>query len=228
MYTNVNLAATLGALALIGTCLLLIVLALVSVYFLIRRRSTTARLTLVAIALIAGIYLAAMLIFAFRSREYLLLRGEEKYFCELDCHLAYSLTAVSETTTLGEGRDLITAAGVFRIVTIKTRFDETTIGSTRGDGLLYPNARVVTISDANGKQYFPVPKAQAALEKSHVAGTAMTVPLRPGDSYTTSLVFDLPAEFKAGTLLIQEGELTTRFVIGHENGLFHKKTRFRI
>jgi hypothetical protein len=70
--------------------------------------------------------------------------------------------------------------------------------------------------------------AQSVLEKSQTAGTAMTIPLRPGESYSTTLVFDLPADIKNPTLLIHEGEFLTHFVIGHENSFLHKKTRFQI
>jgi len=117
---------------------------------------------------------------------------------------------------------------MLRVVTIKTRFDETTIGRNRGDRLLYPNSRVVTISDANGTEYSPSAAAQSVLEKSQAAGTAMTAPLRPRETYSTTIVFDLPADIKNPTLLIHEGESLTHFVIGHENSFLHKKTRFQI
>jgi hypothetical protein len=120
------------------------------------------------------------------------------------------------------------AAGVFHLITIKTRFDESTIGANRGNGLLYPNSRVVTVSDENGKQYFPSAEAQSLLAQTQSAGTAMTIPLRPGESYSTTLVFDLPEGIRNPTLLIREGETVTRLVIGHENSPFHKKTRFQI
>ncbi len=106
--------------------------------------------------------------------------------------------------------------------------DENTIGAHRGDGLLYPNSRVVTVSDEQGNEYFPSTAAQAVLDKSHAAGTAMSIPLRPGETYSTVLVFDLPTDSKSPTLFIREGELVTHFVIGHENSPFHKKTKFRI
>jgi hypothetical protein len=177
---------------------------------------------------VAGLYLVVLLIFSFASSEKLLARGEEKHFCEIDCHLAYSVTDVRETKTLGDTPNQLTAAGVFHVVTITTRFDENTINPHRGNGLLYPNSRVVTVSDQNGNQYFPSVDAQGVLEKSQAAGTPMTIPLRPSESYSTTLVFDLPADIKNATLLIREGELVTHFVIGHENSFLHKKTRFQI
>ena len=228
MYTNVNLAAPVGALAFLGTAFLFLVVGVVFLYSLVRKKFGLTKFALMTFTLIAGLYLAVLLIFSFASSEKVLARGEEKHFCEIDCHLAYFVTDVQETKTIGEGPNQVTAAGMFRVVTIKTRFDETTIGRNRGDGLLYPNSRVVTVSDVNGKQYFPSTEAQGVLEKSQAAGTAMTIPLRPGETYSTTVAFDLPADIKGPTLLIREGESVTHFVIGHENSFLHKKTRFQI
>ena len=228
MFTNVNLAAPVGAVAFLGTAFLLFVLGVALIYSLVRKKLGLRKLALLTIALVAALYLAVLLIFSLASSEKVLARGEEKHFCEIDCHLAYSITDVKETKTLGEGPNQVTAAETFRVVTIKTRFDETTIGRNRGNGLLYPNSRVITVSDVNGKQYSPSAVAQNVLEKSQAAGTAMTIPLRPSETYSTTLAFDLPADIKSPTLLIREGESVTRFVIGHENSFLHKKTRFQI
>lgn len=228
MYTNVNLAAPVGALAFLGTGFLLFVVGLAFIYSVVRKKFWLTKLSLISIGLVAGLYLVILLIFSFASSEKVLARGEEKHFCEIDCHLAYSVTDVRETSTLGDAPNQATAAGVFRVVTIKTRFDENTISSTRGNGLLYPNSRVVTVSDEHGNQYSPSAEAQSVLEKSQAAGTPMTIPLRPGETYSTTLVFDLPASIKSPTLLIREGESVTHFVIGHENSPLHKKTRFQI
>jgi hypothetical protein len=228
MYTNVNLAAPLGALALLGTGFLLLTAGLTLGYSVLMKKSWLTKFALLTIALVGAVYLAVLLIYSFASSEKVLARGEEKHFCEIDCHLAYSVTDVHETKVLGEGPNQLTAAGLFRVLTIKTRFDETTIGRNRGDRLLYPNSRVVSINDENGTQYFPSAVGQNVLEKSQTAGTAMTVPLRPRETYSTTLVFDLPADIKNPTLLIHEGEFLTHFVIGHENSFLHKKTRFQI
>jgi hypothetical protein len=228
MYTNVNLAAPIGVLLFLGTGFLLFVISLGFLYSLVKKKAGLTKLALISMLIVAGCYLVVILIFSFASSDKVLARGQEKHFCEIDCHLAYSVTGVNETKTLGEAPNQMTAAGVFRVVTIKTRFDETTIGRNRGDGLLYPNSRVVTVTDDSGKQYSPAVEAQGLLEKSHAAGTAMTIPLRPGESYSTTFVFDLPADVKNPTLLIREGEGVTHLVIGHENSLLHKKTRFQI
>ena len=113
------------------------------------------------------------------------------------------------------------------MITIKTRFDETTIGRNRGDGLLYPNSRLVSIKDDNGTQYFPSAIAQSVLEKSQTAGRG-DHSAAPRRKVLDHVVFDLPADIQNPTLLIREGELVTHFVIGHENSPLHKKTRFQL
>ena len=228
MYTNVNLAAPIGALALLATGFLLLTAGLTFGYSLVMKKSRLRKIALLTILLLAGGYTAILLIYSFASSEKVLARGVEKHFCEIDCHLAYSVTDVHDTKVLGEGPDQLAATGMFRVITVKTRFDETTIGRNRGDRLLYPNSHLVSIKDDNGTQYFPSAIAQSVLEKSQTAGTPMTIPLRPSESYSTTLVFDLPADFRNPTLLIHEGEFVTHFVIGHENSFIHKKTRFQL
>jgi hypothetical protein len=228
MYTNVNLSAPVGVLAFLGTGLLILVAGLALVGSLVARKFRFAKFVLIAMLIIAGIYVGAMLAFSLAGREKVLARSEEKHFCEIDCHLAYSITNVRQTKTLGTGPSQSTAQGVYAIVTIKTRFDETTIASWRGNGLLYPNSRVLTLIDERGNKHAPANAALPALEAPPASSTPLTAPLRPGESYTTEIVFDLPADVKSATLLIHEGEFVTHFIIGHENSFWHGKTRFQL
>src|SRR5437870_1835595 len=218
MNTNVNLTAPVGALALLGTGFLFLVTAVVLIQSLVAKKRGRAKIVLVAMLVIAGVYLAAMLIFSFASHERVLASGSEKHFCELDCHLAYSIANTSQSRTLGSLANQTTAQGVYTVVTIKTRFDETTIAPWRGNGLLYPNSRALTLIDERGNRYEPVSQS----------GTPLTNPLRPGESYTTDIVFDVPSEMKHARLLMNESDWITRLVIGHENSPLHKKASFQI
>ena len=218
MNANVNLAAPVGALALLGTGFLLFVAAIVLIQSMIARKPSRARVVLVAMLALAGAYAAAILVFSFVSHETVLARGEEKHFCELDCHLAYSIVNVTQAGTIEDGPNQTPARGAYTIVTLKTRFDETTIAPWRGNGLLSPNRRVLTLIDDRGNRYGP----------SRQTGTPLTTPLRPGESYITYVAFDLPLEMKPATLLVNEGEWETHLVIGHENSPLHKKVRFQL
>lgn len=228
MFTNVNLSAPLGVMALLSTALIFVLVGLAFIYTLVRRQFGANRLVLAAAVIVAALYIGVMLLFAFASSEKVLARGQEKHFCEIDCHLAYSVVDVTDSKTLGAAPDQTTAAGTFRVVTIKTRFDETTIGANRGDGLLYPNSRALIVVDENGQRYLPSAEGQSVLEQTKSAGTAMSTPLRPSESYTTTLVFDLPTNVRNPALLINEGEWITHFVIGHENSPFHKTTKLQL
>jgi hypothetical protein len=213
---------------LLGTGFLLLVAALVLIQSLVVRRNARAKFVLLAMLVVAGAYLATMLIFSLAAHEKILARGEEKHFCEIDCHLAYSIVNTRQSKTLGDPPNQITAQGVYTLVTIKTRFDETTISARRGDDLLYPNSRVLTIVDERGNKYPPIGDGQRAFENVQSGGQPLTTPLRPGESYTTEVAFDLPAGARPSTLLINEAEWLTHLVIGHENSVLHPKTRFQL
>ncbi|MDX6531819.1 MAG: hypothetical protein QOH41_4109 [Blastocatellia bacterium] len=226
MNTNVNLLAPIGVLAFLGTGFLLFLATLTLIQSLIVRKHRRAKLVLLAMLVIAGAYFAAILMFSLASHEKVLARGDEKHFCEIDCHLAYSVVDTRQAKTLGNPPT--TAQGTYTVVTIKTRFDETTISSQRGDGLLYPNSRVVTLVDKRGIKYAPASDDQRALAAGQGEGKPLATPLRPGESYTTLIVFDLPADARASTLLINEGEWVTHLVIGHENSPLHHQTKFQL
>jgi hypothetical protein len=228
MNTNVNLEAALGVLSFLGSCGLLLVICLVAAHALFTRRWGRFRVALASAACLLVIYLGLMLVFSFTSREKRLARGEEKHFCEIDCHLAYAVTDVQKTKTLGSPANQISAKGIFYLVTIRTRFDEKTISSTRVDAPLTPNSRVVMITDGRGASYSPSIEATKALESTQSSGTPIETPLRPAESYTTTFVFDLPENVENLALSMTEGEFATHFIIGHENSPLHKKVLFQL
>ncbi len=218
MHTNVNLAAPIGVLAFLGTGLILAVAAIALAQSLIVGKMRRAKVVTVLMLAIGLAYFAVMLIFSIVSRDQLLVRGEEKHFCELDCHLAYSITNVAKAKTFGEGASQAQAHGQFTVITIKTRFDETTIGPRRGNALLFPNGRAFTLLDDRGNRYGLMAQA----------GTQVTTPLRPGEAYTTDLAFDLPADAKPAVLVLNESSWETHLLIGHENSVAHGKAKFQI
>jgi hypothetical protein len=226
--TNVNLAAPVGVLCFLGACFAMAALGLVTLHALVVRRFGRARVTLVMLAGVLAVYFGLVLVFSLASGEKVLARGEEKHFCEIDCHLAYSVADVRRAKSIGDGASAATARGEFYVVTVKTRFDETTISPTRGSGQLYPNPRSVSVFDGRGHSYPISEEGQRALAASGSAGTPLDTPLRPGESYTTELAFDLPPDAGDPVLLINESDLPTHFIIGHENSPLHKKTEFKL
>jgi hypothetical protein len=226
--TNVNFPAPLGVVGFLGASFVLVVLGLVAMHALVVRRYGRARVSLALLGCVTALYFGVVLIFSFASGERVLARGEEKHFCEIDCHLAYSVVGVRRAKSLGSGAAQTEAGGEFLVVTLKTRFDETTISPRRGDGELYPNPRRLTVYDADGHSYAPSEEGSRALAAESAGGMPLDTPLRPGESYTTELVFDLPTTARDARLLVNESDLPTRFIIGHENSPLHKKTEFKL
>ena len=215
-------------LAFIGTGLVLFLLSLGLLFALGTRRTVLAR-RLVGAALVGGIaYLGVLFFFSFTSREESLRKGDRKYFCEIDCHLAYSLEEASRTKVLGVPPQTATARGSFLVVTVKTWFDPTTIASFRGNGPLKPNPRAVFVVDESGRRYEVSPAGQKALEESRGPSTPLTRVLRPGEAYTTTLVFDLPDGVRRPRLFLGDPSGVEALLIGHENSLFHGKVYFEL
>lgn len=53
-------------------------------------------------------------------------------------------------------------------------------------------------------------------------------PLKPGESYTTALVFDVPEAVGNVRLLLTEAAWETSLLISHENSFFRRKTVFNL
>ncbi|MGA3172697.1 MAG: hypothetical protein ABSE62_16975 [Chthoniobacteraceae bacterium] len=180
-------------------------LALASAFvFWFARQPRFARRALLVVGSGAVVYLALLFGFSASSRSTTLARGQEKYFCEIDCHLAYSVLDAKPTP-----------GGRYEI-TLRTRFDETTTSPTRPkDAPLTPSPREVRLIDAAGHEYAPI----------SIAGAPLSTPLKPADSYSTQLEFNIPPGATSLKLLINTVPAwPDRLVIGDENSWLHRKT----
>ncbi len=212
----------------LGTVFLIGIGFLAMFYGAVRRSAFLAKLGAGVVALIAAGYFLLLGGVSLASSEETLPPDGRKYFCEIDCHLAYSVVAAQTAATLGPELQQTAAHGRFVILRVKTWFDASTISARRGNGPLTPNARRVQLVDDTGRSYDPSSEGQFAFARSGNSSTAMTQPLRPGESYTTDVVFDVPRNARGLRLLITEEDPETRFVIGHENSLLHKKIYFAV
>jgi hypothetical protein len=216
------LPAPVAVLAFLGTAAAALALALAIAVSLATGRAAWARRLALAGFALAGIYLLALVGFALASNEVTLARGGEKSFCEIDCHLAYSVTDVSRGAAIPGVTPL---AGEFWIVRLRTRFDETTISARRGREVpLTPNPRLIDVVDAAGRRYPPSTAVRVPGETS----TDLMTPLRPGESYSTVLVFDLPHDIATPRLLVREAIPEARFLIDNESSWRHQRTYFSL
>jgi hypothetical protein len=206
--SNMNFPAPLAVLGFLAACGGLFLALASAVIFWFARKPRFARVAAFAIPAVSVVYFALLFGFSAASHESALAPGQEKYFCEIDCHLAYS---VLDAQPQPDGRLRIT---------LRTRFDETTTSPTRPkDAPLTPSPREVRLVDAAGREYAPV----------STAGTPLLTPLKPADSYTTQLEFNLPKDATPLRLLINTApQWPDKLVIGDENSLLHKKTYFAL
>ena len=207
MNSNMNFPSLLAfpglAAALVGS---VIAIAIIAILFLARQRKAAK---LIALLTAAGGVFYAVLLFgcSLISHQKVLARGQEKYFCEMDCHLAYSIVGVKEELS-GQTKRYV--------IELRTRFDETTISKTRPRDLpLIPSPREARLIDSEGRTYAP----------DSSSGKSLMQALIPGESYTTDLTFTVPATAQQLKLLVRTVPgLPDHLVIGDENSWFHKKT----
>jgi hypothetical protein len=189
----------------------------------VRRSKLFARLGGgVALAVVLG-YLLLLCGASLASNERVLPPGGWKYFCEIDCHIGYSVAGVQTTAVIGPEAQQVSAHGRFVIVRLKVWFDEHTISPSRGDGPLTPNPRRVLLVDDAGRFYARSSVGEAALASLSHEQSSLDQQLRPGQSFSTELAFDVPSGTRGLRLLITEDDPESRFIIGHENSPWHKK-----
>jgi hypothetical protein len=209
--------APLVVLAFLGTALVLVCAALGAAVSAAMRRFGLAKWLAIGAAAVAAGYAVLLLGAAMFSRERTLAPGERKYFCEMDCHIAYDVTSAAAP-------DART-----RVITVRSWFDPGTTAPFRGDAPLTPNPRVVWLEDDSGRRFWPSVAATAAWDAAHGNPSApLSRALRPGESYTTAFAFTLPADARAARLFVGDETGPEDLLIGHENSPLHGKVYFAL
>ena len=161
----------------------------------LRNKWSVARNAGIAAALVATGYVVLLMGAGITAGETTLARGAEKHICELDCHFAYKVVDVKRQGSRAR-------------VTLQVAFDRGTISARRDTAIpSVPGGRVVRLRDAGGREYKPV------------AAGDLRRPLRPGERYTTELVFDVDPSAAGLVLYISDADLSKKVLIGSDNGL---------
>lgn len=211
MASNMNFPAPLAVIGFLAAWVGLVLAIAALIIFWLARKRRFARYAAVTIGVGFAIYFGLLLGFSLASRANILSRGQEKHFCEIDCHLAYSVVDV---------RTHHDAVSNDYVVTLRTRFDETTTSPHRPKNApLTPSPREARLIDSAGREYAPV----------STGGTPLMTPLRPAELYTTQLEFSVPKDAVGLQLLLNTTPAwPDRLVIGDENSWGHKKTYFAL
>src|SRR5271157_3356985 len=145
--------APIVVLAFLGAGFLLAVSVLLLVAGLIRKSRAILRLGWMSgVVLVLG-YGGILLGLSLLSREVVLPVGAWKYFCEIDCHVAYSIGDIRSMASAGPEMQQVAGNGKFVVIEVKTWFDPATISARRGDGPLTPNERKILLFDGLGHSY---------------------------------------------------------------------------
>jgi hypothetical protein len=223
MYTNGNFEAHMAALCFLGTLGLTILLVIATVVLFLTRRNWV-KYSLLAIAVLLGGYASILAFFSFASFDRTVKRGDEKFYCGMDCHIAYSVQGVERTKTIGDA----VATGEFYVITVRSHFDERTIAPWRGNSSLRPDPPTLTLVDSTGRSY-PVSEAgQKAWEGTYGGQHSLSDGLRPSESYETAWVFDVPTNAASVRLLAGWDGFPSYVLIGDEASPKHAKTYFAL
>jgi hypothetical protein len=196
------------ALAFLGTAGLVFFLVLGAAAAAALRKPTLAKIAGAAGCVSALAYLAVLLAVSAASRDRTLKVGDWKYFCEIDCHLAYRLTGVASSP---EGQF------VRRTAELQVWFDPNTTAPWRGDSPLGPNPRTAHLLDGSGRRYDAPAEALRSLAR----------PLHPGESASASLDFRVPAQASGPwRLFVGDPPGVETLLIGHENAPLHGRIYF--
>lgn len=218
--------APIVVLAFLGSGFLLAVSVLLLVGGLIGKSRAVLRLGWISGLLLLLCYSGILLGLSLLSREVVLPMGGWKYFCEIDCHVANSVSDMRIIASAGPEMAQGPGNGKFVLIQLKTWFDPATISAHRGNGALTPNARIVRLEDASGRFYEQSARASNVLAALGLASTPLCTALRPGESYVSYLVFEVPAGADGFRLLLTSADEVNALLWGDENSLWHKKISF--
>jgi hypothetical protein len=222
MYSNGNFEAHMAALCFLGTLGLSVVLVVATIVLFFARRRW-AKYTLGALVVLLAGYVALVAFFSYASYDRTAARGDEKFFCAMDCHIGYSVQKVERVKSIGDA----TAQGEFVVITVRSHFDERTIAPWRGNGALRPDPPTLELV-GGGRVYAVSEAGQRAWEREHAAAHSLTEPLRPGEWYETTWVFDVPEGDASLRLFAGWHGFPSYVLIGDEATPGHGKTYFAL
>lgn len=205
---------TLGILMILATIGLVVLATVVLVQARLRQRPAPWRSIALGAASWAIVYGAMLLSSSLTSRERQLGINEDKQFCGfyIDCHMQVAVTSVDTVRQI----DTLKSGGLYYVVQLRV-----SSSAVRAHlRLLDPQ---FVLRDAQGREYRPLP-----VERDD----AVTRLIGPEESFTTTVVFDVPEAVQAPRLYVTEGIWADRFLefflIGDEDSAFHPRTSFRI
>ncbi|MGH9762255.1 MAG: hypothetical protein ACREDR_26975 [Blastocatellia bacterium] len=182
-------------------------------YLAAKKRGRDAARPAKILAALLVLYFGVLIAISAVTPRKLIPMGEDRCYDDW-CIGAENLTVAR---TIGSGANAATAKGIFYIVTLKVSSRALRITQRAKDA-------AVVVIDEQDRSYFPSAEGQRAYDAINGVGPAITNKLGPGDSFTTTVIFDIPLNAAQVGLEVQHGFWPGRLIIGESTSFFHKRT----
>ena len=220
--------APIVALAFLGTVGVLVLCVFTVLIGAARKVRSVVLGALAAGAIVLFGYASILIGLSLASRDNDIAQGAWKYFCELDCHIAYAVGGTQLTNSVGAEMQPVSTKGRFAIVQLRTWFDPMTISPHRGNGPLTPNGRLITLLDGQGRRFELSAQSGPVLAAAGLHSTPLRTALRPGESYVSYLVFEIPNDARGLRLLLTSSNDEGFLIWGDESSPWHGKSYFAL
>ena len=179
----------------------------------LRGRAAAATRKLRQLCAFLTVYLAAVAIVGLASPQKILRMNENQCFDDI------CFAATSENSLPAVGRPLQAAAAgdVFYLVTVRV--------SSRARGRVQrAKDAAVKLEDSQRRRYRRSASGQGAYEAASGPSAPLSGAVAPGESFSTTRVFEVPADAGPMGLVVIHGAWPEWFIIGDSMSLFHKPT----
>ncbi len=204
---------TLSDLILILAALGCILALIVLIYSLLRRRWGQAKRILLFLGSFLVVYAVVLIIVSLLSPQRIFAMHQNRCFDDW----CVSVEQVVQQPTVGTAPKVITARGVFYLVTMRVSSQAKAVSQRALDAQVY-------LLDGGGQRHNPDPSGQQALDAGGQGGQALNSELAPGGSFTRTTVFDVPRGSSGLSLVITHGLFPDILVIGSDQSFLHKPT----
>jgi hypothetical protein len=167
-----------------------------------------------AMGIVLWLYLGSFAVFAWLGAGRSLAMSEEKFFCAVDCDLAFSVLALAKQPVAADG------TRVWQ-VTIRAR-------SAAARATQRPAGARVFVRDVDGRTYAADPAATRSFDPGVDPADPFAFDLGPGEARVVHLAFRLPASIPWPELVVTEGGWPGRLVPGDENAPLHRPIGIRL
>jgi len=198
----------------IGTLLFLLlvpttVVVLVRVlYLLVRGRRSQSWRLFTRLAVGFAVYMCLVLAVSVLAQRKVLAMGQKRCFDD------WCLAVENATTASRIGSSQ--AQGKFYIVTVSVSSEARRVSQRAPDATVH-------LEDGRGRVYDPSTTGQSAYAAQNGSAKPLSDRLGPGESFTTTRVFDLPTDAEQVGLVVVHGAWPGWFIIGDSQSLLHKR-----